>query len=286
MKRGRTYFPIFILATWVGASTAFAGYRMTDREGDETLVSKGRVKEQSTEGAGPESVFDLASARAWMSNPDRRIYWEGTVDELCATIRETAQAMAKQMEQAMDAEMAKLSAEQRAKLEELRKKMSAKRAEAEKEASKKPGIVKVEPTDDKEKIAEQPTRKYRVLVDGELYQENWLTTDPAFAKEFALDKASKVMSRVSSCAETGEANGRRGKDADEGLIYQKLYEQGWPLKTVIYVGGKPRTKAEIVKIENADIPEKEFNPPAGYTKSTLGEVMFSGMGGPGPNAAD
>ena len=265
-------------------SSAFAGYRLTDKEGDETLVSKGRVKEQSTEGAGPESVFDLASARAWMSNPDRRIYWEGTIEELCSTIRETAQAMAKQMEQAMNAEMSKLSPEQRAKLDEIRNNMKAKRAEAEKEAAKKPGVVKVEPAGDGEKIADQPTRKVRVRVDGELFQEAWVTTEPAFAKEFALDKASKVMSRVSACAESGDPNGR-GKGVDEALIYQKLYEQGWPLKVVVYVGGKPRTKTEINKIEKVDIPEKEFSPPSGYQKATLGEVMFSGMNA-GPNGAD
>jgi len=80
----RIYF--LCLLGWLVASTAFAGYRLTDKEGDETLVSKGRVKEQSTEGAGPESVFDLASARAWMSNPDRRVYWEGSIDELCSTV--------------------------------------------------------------------------------------------------------------------------------------------------------------------------------------------------------
>ena len=79
----------FCLLSLLAAFPASAGYKLTDKEGDETLVSKGRVKEQSA-GAGPESVFDLAAARAWMSNPDRRVYWEGTIDELCTTIRQTA----------------------------------------------------------------------------------------------------------------------------------------------------------------------------------------------------
>jgi len=266
-----------LLGVSLFASVASAGYRMTDKEGDETLVSKGRIKEQSSEGAGPESVFDLATARAWMSNPDRRVYWEGTIDELCTTIRETAQAMAKQMEAQMNAELAKLTPEQRAKVEELRKGVAEKRAAAEKQAAKKRGIIKLERTDVSEPIAGQPTRKYRVLIDGELYQEDWLTTDPAFAKEFALDKASEVMSRVSACAESGDPTGGRGKGVDEGQVYRKLYEQGWPLKAVAYAGGKARPKSEILKIEKRDIPEHEFQPPPGYTKSTLAEVMFSGV---------
>ena len=54
------------------AGPALAGYQLTDKDGDQTLVSKGRVKELSGEGAGPQSVFDLGLSRAWMSNPDRR----------------------------------------------------------------------------------------------------------------------------------------------------------------------------------------------------------------------
>jgi len=280
---GRIYF--LCLLGWLAASTAFAGYRLTDKEGDETLVSKGLAKEQSTEGPGPESVFDLASARAWMSNPDRRVYWEGSIDELCSTIRETAKTMAKKMEQQMEAEIARLSPEQRAKVEDLRKGIAAKRAAAEKEASKKPGVVKVERTDETATIAGQATRKYRVLIDGDLYQENWLTTDPTFAKEFALDKASEVMSRVSACAESEDTNGGGTKGVDEGQVYRKLYERGWPLKTVAFKDGKPRPKSETVKIEKRDIPDKEFQPPPDYRKASLGEVMFSGMGS-GANGGD
>jgi len=271
---------LLCLTALLAASPASAGYRLTDKEGDETLVSKGRVKEQSTEGAGPESVFDLASARAWMSNPDRRVYWEGSIDELCSTIRQTAKTMAKQMEQAMEAELARLTPEQREKVEQMRKGLAAKRAAAESEAAKKPGVVKVERTDETATIAGQPTRKYRVLVDGDLYQENWLTTDPAFAKEFALDKASEVMSRVSACAESEDTGSGKGKGVDEAEIYRKLYAQGWPLKAVAYKDGKARPKSETVKIEKRDIPESDFLPPKDYKKSSLGEVMFSGVAGP------
>lgn len=267
------------LVTLFAASAAPAGYRLTDKEGDETLVSKGRVKEQSTEGAGPESVFDLAASRAWMSNPDHRIYWEGTIDELCTTIRQTAKTMAKQMEQQMESQIARLPAEQRAKIAEMRRAQAEKRAAAEAEMRKKPGVIKVERTEETTTIAGEPTRKYRVLVDGELYQEDWLTTDAGFAKEFALDKASEVMSRVSSCAENEDPTGQ-GIGVDEAEVYRKLYEKGWPLKVVAYKGGKAQPKSEITKIEKRDISEKEFHPPESYRKATLGEVMFSGMAPP------
>jgi hypothetical protein len=279
MNRMRNRLAVAAFAAFVVASPAAAGYRLTDKEGDETLVSRGRVKQQSTEGGGPESVFDLAAARAWMSNPDHRVYWDGTIEELCTTIHQTAKAMAKQMEEQMESQIARLPAEQRAKIAEMRRGQAEKRAAKEAGLRKKPGVIKLEGTDETATIAGQPTRKYRVLVDGELYQEDWLTTDPALAKEFALDKAAEVMSRVSSCAESEDPMGE-GIGVDEAEVYRKLYEKGWPLKVLVYKGGKAQPKSEITKIEKRDIPEKEFRPPESYRKATLGEVMFSGMGGP------
>jgi hypothetical protein len=260
----------------LASSTVEAGFVLTDKEGGRTLVSKGKVKELA--GEGPQSVFDLATARAWMSNPDHRVYWEGTIEELCTTIRETAKSIAKSMEQQIEAQLSKLPPDQRAKVEELRKTLAAKRAaEAGKEAPG-PGVIKLERTDDTSTIAGQPTRKYRVLVAGKLYEEDWLTTDPAFAREFALDKASALMSRVSACAQSSDPDSHT-EGVDEGKIYQMLYPQGWPLKAVSHSGGQARTKTEIETIEKGDIPEAEFKPPAGYRKASLGEVMFSEMNG-------
>src|SRR2546427_756766 len=170
--------PIVAAATGLWVSVVFAGYRLTGKDGDQTLVSKGRVKELSGGGEGPQSVFDLGNARSWISNPERKVYWEGTINELCTTIKETA-----------------------------------------------------------------------------------------------LDKASALMSRVSSCAAAGDPDPSRPKDVDEGKVYQQLYPRGWPLKAVSYADGKTRTKNEITAIEPRDVPDREFMPPAGFRKAPLAEVM-------------
>jgi Domain of unknown function (DUF4412) len=270
-----------LAAALVAALTASAeaGYLLVDKDGDRTLVSKGKVKELAGDDEGPQSVFDLATARAWMSNPERRVYWEGTIDELCTTIRETARSMAKQMEQSIESQLAKLPPETRAKAEELRKTLAAKRAAEEGKEEHGPGVIKVERTSETAMIADQPTRKYRVVVDGRLYEEDWLTTDSALSKEFALDKASAVMSRVSACAQSSDPEGSHGIGVDEGRVYQKLYPQGWPLKAVSHAEGKTRTKTEITQVERKDVAEGEFQPPAGYRKAPLAEVMFSAMNG-------
>ena len=178
----------------------------------------------------------------------------------------------------MQAQLSKLPPEQRAKLEQLRSMLAEKREAEAKKESPGPGVIKIERTDDTATIAGQPTRKFRVLVDGNLYEEDWLTTDPTFAREFALDKASALMSQVSTCAQVGDSD-TRAKGVDEGKIYQEPYPQGWPLKTVSHAGGETRVRTEIETIEKGEIPETEFKPPAGYHKGPLREVMFSGMSG-------
>jgi hypothetical protein len=152
--------PAAVTAVVLGASLACAGYRLTDAEGDETLVSKGRVKEVSGQGEGPQSVFDLGAARAWISNPQTKVYWEGTIDELCTTVQQTAAAVGKSMERSLEAQLSKLSPEARAKVEELRKAMVAKRA-AEDEQKAGPGVIRVDRTGETATIAGQSTRKYR-----------------------------------------------------------------------------------------------------------------------------
>ncbi|MBI2963017.1 MAG: hypothetical protein HYY35_04625 [Deltaproteobacteria bacterium] len=271
-----------LLLAALGAPPAWPGFRLVDSEGQETLVSKGRVKELSGNGDGPQAVFDLGAARAWMSNPRRSVYWEGTIDELCATIRDAAQSLAKAMEQQVEAQLSKLRPDQRAQVEGLRRALAEKRAAGEREAAAKPALIKVERTDETATIAGQPTRKYRVLVDGELYQEDWLSTDPALGKEFALDKASALMSRVSSCAGSGDPMPDRAKGVDEGEVYRELYAHGWPLKAVSRAGGKVAPKSEIRAIEKRDIPDQEFRPPPGYRRASLAEVMFSAAGGGPP----
>lgn len=266
--------PIAALLGLLAASPAIGGYLLVDADGERTVVSKGKLKELSEDGQGPQSAFDLVTARAWMANPDKRVYWEGTIEELCSTFRETAATMARAAERQIDEQIARLPPDQRGKAEELRSSLRAKRAAENAEEAARPGVIKLEKTAETATIAGQPTRKYRVLVDGKLYQENWLTTDPALGREFALDKAAAAMSRVSACAEAGDPSAPKGKGVDEGEIYRELYLHGWPLKSVSYATGKPMPRSEIRRIEKREVPDAEFTPPAGFRQAPLAEVMF------------
>src|SRR5258705_12125296 len=120
----------------------------------------------------------------------------------------------------------------------------------------------IERTNVVEKIAGLPARKIRVLSDGKLYEEMWLTTDPALLRELEMSKAPDTFGRMSGCM-AGMARGPRPESSDE---FRKLYGEGWPLK-VVYYGGREGAAnpagTTITKAEQRDIPDRQFTPPAG-----------------------
>ncbi|MGH7898998.1 MAG: DUF4412 domain-containing protein, partial [Candidatus Binatia bacterium] len=258
---------------------AEAGYRVTDKSGNVTLVSKGRVKEVPSIKDAPQSMFDVVGSRAWMSNPQKKLYWEGTIDELCASIQSAMTGMKKTIEDAMAAQMAKMTPEQREKMEQVKKQMGL--GVEEKQPPK--AALSVERTDDVATIAGLKARRYRVLADGELHQESWLTTDPALTKEFVLDKAAAAMGRVASCSNRWNAG---PTIVDETQVFQKLYLEGWPMKTVVHTRGQALTTAEVEKIEKRDVRDDEFAPPKDFRKTTLDEVMFAGLKRPPTKAPE
>src|SRR5258706_9204620 len=94
----------------VAASTADAGWLIVDDNGDQTLVSRGRLKMAPREGDGRAMVLDLARARMWVADSGRRLYWDGTVEEYCQAVRGSMgmveQQMAEQLKDLPEAERA------------------------------------------------------------------------------------------------------------------------------------------------------------------------------------
>jgi hypothetical protein len=69
------------------APASQAGWLIEDANGDQTLVSRGRLKMDPRDARGQFMVLDLTRARMWVADAGRRLYWEGTVEEYCQAIR-------------------------------------------------------------------------------------------------------------------------------------------------------------------------------------------------------
>jgi len=81
----------------VAASAADAGWLIVDENGDQTLISRGRLKMSPKQGDGRSMVLDLARARMWVADAGRSLYWDGTVEEYCEAVRGTMAAAEKAM---------------------------------------------------------------------------------------------------------------------------------------------------------------------------------------------
>lgn len=246
------------------AVPAYAGYVIDDGH-VETAVSKGRVLRR---GHGATMV-DLRTGRLWITGLEKPVYWEGTVDEYCRLERAEWLSESAQLRE----EIAKESPEERtgmapwmkddiAKLEERLRRMGALSGEVA-----KPLRVIIEQTRETATIAGQLTRKYRVLANGSLYQELWLTTSPALARELALEGASETWGRFRGCWNWGFG------DVEETPEYRQLFRLGWPLKIVSYKFKDPFVEIETIRVELRNVPEHEFNPPATLKKVPLTELL-------------
>jgi len=134
-----------------------------------------------------------------------------------------------------------------------------------------PPTVTIERTGEVQPIAGLPARKFRVLSNGKLYEEVWLTTDAALLRELEMSKAPDTFGRMSGCM-ASMAGGSRPEGSDE---FRKLYAEGWPLKVVYYGSsdGPGPVGMTVTKVEQHDIADRDFSPPAGFRAAPLNEVV-------------
>jgi hypothetical protein len=221
-----------------GPLAAHAGFLIVDENGEQVLLSTGRLKMAPRSAGGLVLMLDVGRGRLWVADPGRRRYWEGTVDEYCEGVRGLAAA-------------------------------STPDAEKSSGGSSRTPQVTIERTPDTATIAGLPTRKVRVLADGTLYEELWLASDPALLGELIVARAPDTFGRMTGCLST--AGRGRGVEATEE--FRRLYSEGWPLKVVFHGDGSAVPVTAVARLERRDIPEGEFTRPAGFAAVSLPEVF-------------
>jgi hypothetical protein len=240
------------------ASPAQAGWLIVDENGDQTLLSRGRLKMASRQAEGQSMVLDLARARVWVADSGRRLYWDGSVEEYCQGIR----ALVPSPEAQLAEQLKDLPPDQREQITRTMKQKLGRGADGP------PPRVMVERTAETETIATLTTRKYRVLVNGRLYEELWLTSDAALVRELELGRAPDTFGRMFACMA-----GMGGERPEASAEYRQLFAQGWPLKAVYHGEGGGAGRALVTRVERREIAEPDFTPPAGFAAAPLAELF-------------
>ena len=256
-------FAALLGALLLGPLTADAGYLIVDQNGEQVLLSAGRLKMAPKSAGGLVMVLDVGRGRLWVADPSQRRYWEGTVDEYCDGVRGLTALPPAEIERLMADQLKDMPPDERERTLQLMK-----RAQADAGGAGRVPKVSVQRTADTETIAGLPTRKYQVLADGALYEELWLATAPGLLRELIVARAPETFGRMSGCLASG--GGSRVETTDE---YRRIYSEGWPLKAVFYGTGGPTPGTPVTRVERREIAEGEFTRPAGFTAMSLLEVF-------------
>lgn len=266
--RPRRYLSLLLAALlMVAPARALAGFAFLDERGAQTLLSSGRIKYLSPTAEDPVVVLDAGRGRMWIANPRARAYWGGTVDEFCASVKAMlGGAMSPEVETMLREKTSGLTPEQQEMARQMMKSAMAQQGRQPGAESARVPRVTVESTGDTETIAGLPTRKFRVVADGKLQEEVWLTNDPAVTREFDLSRAPQTIAKLSAC------HGPRPSQVQDTDAYRQLFTQGWPLKSVTHGGGFSRPN--VVRTERREIADTEFVPPLDYKKLPLVNVLM------------
>ena len=244
---------------------AHAGWLIVNDGGDQTLISRGRLAIVPSNANGTSVALDLARGRMWLADAGRRVYWEGPVEEFCRAVRSATAGALRQMDDMQDA-LKDMPPEQREQVLQMMKKMGR----APGQAAPPKVTVSVERTGETETIAGLTARKYRVLADGRLYEELWLTSDAALMRELDLGRAPDTLGRMFAC-HMGAAG--RGDNVEDSAEYRALYGAGWPLRAVYHGEGGASGRSSVVRAERRDVSDRELAPPAGFRAAPIDEVF-------------
>ncbi len=245
--------PVLVLSSMLLTATSWAGVILTYKDGSRTYIDNGRIKHTDQE--AQTDIFDTRKGLVTLIEAEDKAYAQGTVEDFCEAGKS-----------AMQEAMSGMSPEEKAMMEQMMKPKEA-------EPAVKPLRVSVSRQGSGGKIAGFNTEKYQVTVDGEPYEELWLSDDPALVKELGnMKKLSEMASGMASCMGAGMGSTPIAAPEDTAE-YQSLYQKGFPIKIVPQGAEGEESGEEVVKVEKGPVPDAEFQPPADYRKVPFTEFM-------------
>jgi len=238
---------VFAAVLVMTAATADAGWVITDADGSETLISDGKMRGEWETGT---VIFHADSKQLYMVDDMRRIYASGTIEEICLEMKEFVDGMMEDMPE-----------EQR---EMVRKMMGHQEAPKVTIAEKGSG----------EEMSGFDTRRYDVVVNGELWEQLWITNDRELVKECGpvmkgIAEFARCMASLDPMAGTS--------DPEASPEYAKVFEHGVVLKSVRVADQEEGIAPEMTMVARRDVASNLFNVPDGYRSVPFTEMM--GVGG-------
>ena len=224
----------------------------------QVILQGNRMKTTMFDGGKPigSSIVDLNSQTITQIDYPERHYVTVAVQEFAQTMQMATTRMAEAMKD--------LPPEQRKMMEAMLRSQTSQAASSECRAPQ----IEVRKTAQQATIAGYPAVRFDVLADGKSAPEVWIAKGITAWRELdaqKLDRFAAEMTRLAGCPGQGR-QGLPGTDPS-----WKLASEGYPVRAVDR-GGRGGT-IEVVKAESRTLPESEFQPPPGFARKTLQEMM-------------
>jgi hypothetical protein len=212
-------------------------------------------------------ILDLdAQTITQVDYPGRR-YATATAQEYAQVMRDAMGTMTQAMQQMREATR-DMPPEQRQMVEQMmRSQMGA--AGAAPQDCREPQ-VEVRKTGQQATIAGYPAVRHDVFSDGKPSAEIWVAATLTAWRELdpkKLERFSTEMARAFPACGAGQGR----SPLSGGDHAWRLAAEGYPVRTVHRNGGT--TTIEVVRAEPRALPPAEFQPPAGFARRTLPELM-------------
>ena len=236
------------------------------------FLQANRLKVINNEGARTTqaTVMDLDAQTITQIDYQQRTYTTATAKEYADLMRDGFKAMGEQMGQMKELEeqLKTLPPEQRRAVEAMMKQAQQGAAPAGPTGKPEkcvPDKVDVKGTGKRMTVAGYDASGYQVFSNGDLDSEVYIAPGITAVREIDPRKlermVSEMMKAMPQCQTRG---GMFGADP-----MWKLMKDGYPVRSI----GKDGATTEVVKAESRSLGANEFEPPTGFARKTLKEMM-------------
>ena len=272
-----------LLGATTAATPASAGWvidqvmrgRGSDKDVQRLFLQSNRLKTVSMQGTAVSQavVMDLDAQTITQIDYKERAYTTATAREYADLMRQGFEKMGEAMGQMqsqmkeLEEQLKNLPPEQRSQIEAMIKQQAAARpAPGAKREECAPDKLDVKRTGKTMSVAGYDATSYEVFANGVLDSEVWIAPGITAAREIDPQKLERMvremMRALPQCPPRGQMFG-----ADH---VWKLMKDGYPVRSVDKDGG---SVTEVVKAESRSLGAGEFQPPAGFARKTLKEMM-------------
>jgi hypothetical protein len=247
-------FPFSLFAGWVIIEQKTSPQGITTHD---TISIQGNKMRSG--GKEATYIYDLNKNEITVINNFYKTYWTGSVEQYRAGLIAGIKAE-------IDVMVAKLPKERqesaRAQFESMLMLFDSNDGNPKKNENK----VSTKKIADRTEILGYSTQRHEFYLNGEKKMTIWISEKVNISKDFDLDKFSALLNKM--------MNNNAQLSIKSTPEYTKIMKQGYPLKTIEFVG-KNEIIGEVISAKNINLPESHFKADPTFKAITIEELVRS-----------